>query len=82
LELICYVYDIKLDKDIKIDFLLFVRLFYLIYYKYVAPNQKDISDFNDLEISNLTDKMGKEDISHDIMDQSENYDEDYIENEY
>jgi hypothetical protein len=54
---------LKYEEDTKIDFLLFVRLFYLIYLQTYGKshleedNKSEISGFSDKIVNNLTDDM-------------------------
>lgn len=47
LELIFYVFEIPLNEEIKIDFLLFSRLFYLVYVKKMGEESPLEQDFNE-----------------------------------
>jgi hypothetical protein len=44
IELIFYIFEIPLNEELKIDFILFSRLFYLIYIKKLSSEQRFIED--------------------------------------
>lgn len=63
LELIFYIFEMPLDEQPKIDFLLFARLFYLISSKYLTPEdavQEDGINVDEVDVSAFADEKMKE----------------------
>ena len=80
LDIIFYIFDVKNDDNVLIDFMLFCRLFYLIYNRYYNQHE---DDFNEYDLSKIHGSPEKNIMHSHNEDYTEHkVDEDDIEDEY